>query len=392
MSFKRVIIIIIDACGVGELPDAGEYGDNGASTLPHVSEAMGGLNMPNCQKLGLGNIVPILKINPNFAPTGCFGKMKPKSPGKDSTSGHWEIGGVILKKPFPVYPNGFPTELVKKFEKLTGIKTIGNMPASGTEIIKKLGEKHLQTKSVILYTSADSVWQIAAHEEIYPLEKQYEYCQIARDMLTGEHAVGRVIARPFIGKPWNFTRTKGRKDFSLIPQSDTIMDLMQKKGLSTLAIGKIWDLFAERGFDDHIKTADNDEGLSVITNTVEQNKQHKLLFANLVDFDMLWGHRRDVKGFAGALESFDFKLGEILTKLHSDDLLIITADHGCDPTYIKHTDHTREYVPLLTFSKSGQTGINLGIRDSFSDVACTIAENFGIKHNFRGKSFLKEIV
>ena len=232
---------------------------------------------------------------------------------------------------------------------------------------------------------------MAAHEEIYPLKKQYEYCQIARDMLTGEHAVGRVIALPFIGKPGNFIRTKGRKDFSLTPHSDTIMDLMNKKKFSSLAIGKIWDLFAERGFDDHIKTADNDEGLSVIINAVEQNKQHKLLFANLVDFDMLWGHRRDVKGFADALEAFDFKLGEILAKLHSDDLLIITADHGCDPTYIKHTDHTREYVPLLTFSKEGQADINLGIRETFSDVACTIAEIFGIGHNFKGTSFLNEI-
>jgi len=391
MPFNRVIIIIIDACGVGELPDAGEYGDNGASTIPHVAEVRGGLNMPICQRLGLGNIVPILKINPNFTPTGCFGRMKPKSPGKDSTSGHWEIGGVILDKPFPTYPNGFPFELVKKFEELSGITTIGNIPASGTEIIRELGEEHLKSKSIILYTSADSVWQMAAHEEIYPLKKQYEYCQIARDMLTGEHAVGRVIARPFIGKPGNFIRTKGRKDFSLTPHSDTIMDLMNKKGFSSLAIGKIWDLFAERGFDDHIKTADNDEGLSVIINAVEQNKQHKLLFSNLVDFDMLWGHRRDVKGFADALEAFDFKLGEILAKLHSDDLLIITADHGCDPTYIKHTDHTREYVPLLTFSKEGQADINLGIRETFSDVACTIAEIFGIGHNFKGTSFLNEI-
>lgn len=392
MSFNRVIIIIIDACGIGELPDAGEYGDTGASTLPHVAEAMGGLNMPNCQKLGLGSIAPIINVDPITNPEGCYGKMTPISPGKDSVSGHWEIGGVILDKAFPIYPNGFPNELVRKFEKLTGLKTIGNIPASGTEIIKELGSRHLQTRSLILYTSADSVWQIAAHEDIYPLEKQYEYCQIARDMLIGEHAVGRVIARPFIGETGNFIRTKGRKDFSLKPFSDTIMDLMHKKGFTTLAIGKIWDLFAQCGFDDFIKTTDNDDGLTKIINAIKQNKQHKLLFSNLVDFDMLYGHRRNVKGFANALESFDTKLGEILQTLNDDDLLIITADHGCDPTYTKHTDHTREYVPLMTYSKMGKFSVNLGVRDTFSDVACTIADIFGIEHSFKGKSFLKDIL
>jgi len=235
MLIKRVIVIIIDACGVGELPDAGEYGDAGASTLPHVAEALGGLKMPNCQRLGLGGIAPIINIEPVNDPIGCYGKMKPMSPGKDSTSGHWEIGGVILDQAFPTYPNGFPQDLVNKFEKLTGLKIIGNITASGTEIIKELGEEHLNSKSIILYTSADSVWQMAAHEDIYPLEKQYELCQIARDMLIGEHAVGRVIARPFIGKPGNFTRTKGRRDFSLTPHSPTFMDLMQQHNLRTLA-------------------------------------------------------------------------------------------------------------------------------------------------------------
>jgi len=392
MLIKRVIVIIIDACGVGELPDAGEYGDAGASTLPHVAEALGGLKMPNCQRLGLGGIAPIINIEPVNDPIGCYGKMKPMSPGKDSTSGHWEIGGVILDQAFPTYPNGFPQDLVNKFEKLTGLKIIGNITASGTEIIKELGEEHLNSKSIILYTSADSVWQMAAHEDIYPLEKQYELCQIARDMLIGEHAVGRVIARPFIGKPGNFTRTKGRRDFSLTPHSPTFMDLMQQHNLRTLAIGKIWDLFAQKGFDNHIKTVDNSDGITQIINTIEQDKNHKVVFGNLVDFDMLWGHRRDVKGFADALETFDSKLEEILEKLRSDDLLIITADHGCDPTYIKHTDHTREYVPLLTYSKSGKSSVDLGIRETFSDVACTIAEIFDLEHSFKGKSFLKDIL
>lgn len=390
MYFKRVILIIIDACGVGELPDAAQYGDSGAATIPDVARAAGGLSMPNCQKLGLGNIANIKGVPPHKSAEGCYGKMAEKSPGKDSTTGHWEIGGVILDKPFPLFPNGFPPELVSEFERRARVKTMGNKTASGTEIIKELGQRHLETKEIILYTSADSVWQMAAHEDLYPLERQYELCQIARDMLTGEYAVARVIARPFIGRPGNFTRTTGRRDFSLEPPEDTILDLLVKNGFKTLAIGKIWDLFAGRGLTNKIKTANNDEVMSAIIDFVRNHKSHHMAFANLVDFDMLWGHRNDEVNFAKGLEAFDRQLSDLLPLLREDDLLIITADHGCDPTYKKHTDHTREYVPLLVYGKRTKQNVNLGVRETFADVACTLGEIFKIDHKFPGRSFLGE--
>jgi len=318
--------------------------------------------------------------------------MMEKSPGKDSTTGHWEIGGVILPRPFPVFPDGFPPALVREFERRANVKTIGNKTASGTEIIKELGQRHLKTKEIILYTSADSVWQMAAHEDPYPLERQYELCRIARDMLTGEYAVARVIARPFVGPPANFTRTAGRRDFSLKPPQDTILDLMVNKGLKTVAIGKIWDLFAGRGISNKVKTVNNDEVMSAIIDFAKNDKSHDMAFANLVDFDMLWGHRNDEVGFAEGLEAFDRQLGNLLPSLTDKDLLIITADHGCDPTYKKHTDHTREYVPLLVYGKKAKGGIDLGTRETFADVACTVGEIYGIQHSFPGKSFCREIV
>lgn len=392
MPFKRVILIIIDACGVGELPDAAQYGDSGAATIPNVARAAGGLSMPNCRRLGLGNIVGITGVPPNKSPLGCWGKMAEKSPGKDSTTGHWEIGGIILSRPFPVFPGGFPPELVRKFERRANVKTIGNKTASGTEIIKELGQHHLDTGEIILYTSADSVWQMAAHEDVYPLKRQYELCEIARQVLTGEYAVARVIARPFIGPPGSFIRTAGRRDFSLEPPEDTILDLLVRKGLRPLAIGKIWDLFAGRGISSKVKAANNDEVMAAITDFVNNDKSHHMAFANLVDFDMLWGHRNDEAGFAEGLEAFDRQLGELLPLLREDDLLIITADHGCDPTYKKHTDHTREYVPLLVYSKKAKQGVNLGVRETFADVACTLGEIYGIERRFPGKSFYGEIV
>lgn len=391
MPFNRIILLVIDACGVGELPDAADYGDSGAATLPNVAKAVSGLRMPVCDCLGLGNVADIQGVSPNPSPIGCFGRMTEQSPGKDSTTGHWELGGVILSNPFPLFPNGFPQELVTEFERHSNVKTMGNKAASGTEIIKELGERHLETREIILYTSADSVWQMAAHEEIYPLARLYELCQIARDMLTGKYAVARVIARPFVGTPGNFTRTAGRRDFSLEPPQDTILDVLVKNGFKTLAIGKIYDLFAGRGITTKVKAVNNDEVMRVVINFAQKDKSHDMAFANLVDFDMLWGHRRDARSFAGGLEEFDRRLGELLPVLREDDLLIITADHGCDPTYDKHTDHTREYVPLLVYGKRAKQGVNLGTRKTFADVGCTLAEVFDIQSPSSGSSFLNQV-
>jgi phosphopentomutase len=389
--FQRVVLIILDACGVGELPDAARYGDIGAATIPNIARELDGLNMPHCQKMGLGNIVPIKGIPAIEKPSACWGKMAEKSPGKDSTSGHWEIAGAILQKPFPVYPNGFPADLVAEIERRAGIKTIGNIPASGTEIIEKLGERHLKTGAIILYTSADSVFQLAAHEDIIPLEKLYEICQIARDVLKDEHAVGRVIARPFIGRPGSFSRTAGRRDFSLEPPTDTILDLLKANMIPTVAIGKIWDLFAHRGFSRHVKTINNRDVMDKIVAETMITKSG-LIFANLVDFDMLWGHRNDVESFAEGLEEFDARLPEIIRLLDGEDLLIIAADHGCDPTLKSSTDHTREYVPLLVYNRRFKNGLDLGVRNSFSDIGRTIADIFNVGHNIPGESFLKTII
>jgi len=391
MKFGRIILIVIDACGVGELPDADKYGDKGASTIPNVARAVGGLKMPNCQRLGLGQIVPIEGVKPTIPTNGCFGKMTERAAGKDSTSGHWEMAGVILEKPFPTFPDGFPKELVEKFEQAAGIKTIGNIAASGTEIIKELGGQHLQTGSIILYTSADSVFQLAAHEALIPPERLYEICRVARNLLSGEYGVGRVIARPFVGKAGSFERTANRKDFSLKPPSDTILDLLTKSGRKVLAIGKIYDLFCGCGINNRIKTANNAEVMQAVSNAVQNDRTHQLIFANCVDFDEKWGHRNDEKNFAKALEEFDVDLGNLLPHLKDDDLLIITADHGCDPTIKTSTDHTREYVPLLVYGKNAQKGVNLGKRKTFSDVACTIADNFKLMSRFQGDSFLKAI-
>jgi phosphopentomutase len=385
-------LIVIDACGVGALPDADKYGDRGAATIPNVANAVGGLNMPNCQRLGLGHIVPILGVKPTIPVMGNFGKMAERSAGKDSISGHWEMAGVTLERGFPLFPNGFPKSLVDKFEIAANVKVIGNKAASGTEIIKELGEKHLQTNALILYTSADSVFQLAAHEILYPPEKLYEICKIAREMLTGDYAVGRVIARPFTGKVGQFVRTANRRDFPLMPADDTLLDLMTKSGRKVLAIGKIYDLFFGRGINERVKRASNDEVMQAVINAVEYDEVHQLIFANCVDFDEKWGHRNDEKNFAEALQSFDVKLGTVLTKIRDDDLLIITADHGCDPTIKTSTDHTREFVPLLVFSKSAARGVKLGDRKSFADVACTIADNFKLLFKFQGESFLSALV
>jgi phosphopentomutase len=385
----RVILIILDACGIGELPDARFYQDEGSNTIVNTARAVGGLKLPHLEKFGLGNIDSIQGVKPDHSALANFGKMAELSAGKDSTSGHWEIMGLVLKKPLPVYPHGFPPEVIGKFEKAIGRKTLGNKPASGTEIIKELGKEHMQSGEPIVYTSADSVFQIAAHEEIIPVDKLYKMCATARDILVGEHAVARVIARPFVGKPGSFTRTERRKDFSLPPPSSTVLDLLKKNDVPVIGIGKIEDLFAGRGLTHTIHTKNNTDGMDKL---VEALKIHKtgLVFINLVDFDMLWGHRNDPEAFASGLEEFDRRLPEFTQLMQKEDVLMITADHGCDPT-TPSTDHSREYVPLLVYGGSIGYNRNLGTRESFCDVGATIAEIFGIKDTGCGKSFLKEI-
>ena len=388
-EIKRVVLIVLDSCGVGELPDAFKYGDQGSNTLSNTAKAVGGLHLPNLQRLGLGNVASISGVEPQDKPLASYGKMAEVSPGKDSTSGHWEMTGVILKTPFPVYPNGFPDELIKGFEKAIGTEVLGNKPASGTEIIKELGEEHLRTSKPIVYTSADSVFQIAAHEEKIPVPRLYEICQIARELLTGENAVARVIARPFVGKPGSFIRTDRRKDFSLPPPEKTVLEVLQNEGIQIIGIGKINDLFAGRGITLSIHTIDNLDAMEKLIQTIKEEREG-LIFINLVDFDMVWGHRNDIQGFAKGLEDFDRRLEEVLDLLQTYDVLIITADHGCDPT-TPSTDHSREYVPLLVFGEKLKKGVSLGTRRSFSDVSATLADIFEVQGAGKGESFWREI-
>ncbi len=387
---RRVFVIILDGLGVGELPDAADYGDAGSDTLANIAEAVGGVNLPNLESLGLGCIHSVKDLECPETPTGSFGKMAEQSPGKDSTTGHWELGGLILRKPFPTYPNGFPNEVILAFKRRTGLEILGNYPASGTEIIKLLGSEHVRTGRPIIYTSADSVFQIAAHEETIPVNKLYQLCKISREILQGKHAVARVIARPFIGsEAEGFQRTKNRKDFSLSPPGPTILNLLQDAGIRTVAIGKINDLYAHSGIGICISTKDNREGMTALANAIEAYDSG-LVMANLVDFDMLWGHRNDPAGFYHGLQSFDQWLGDFIPGLFKDDLLFITADHGNDPT-TPSTDHSREYVPILIYGHQIKRGINLGIRKSFADLHATIAEYLGVRPNPAGKSFLEMI-
>jgi len=388
-SIKKVTLIVLDSVGVGELPDAGAYGDAGSNTLANTAKAVGGLHMPNAAELGLGNIAEIEGIPPASNPAAAYGKMAEKSAGKDTTTGHWELAGLILQHPFPVYPQGFPKEIIKEFEKRTGKKVLGNTVASGTEIIKELGKEHMRTGNPIVYTSADSVFQVAVHEEVIPVEELYEMCRQAREILTGEHGVGRVIARPFTGKPGNFKRTARRKDFSLSPPQETILDLLEKKGIPVTAVGKIKDIFAGRGIAEAIHTQDNTDGVDKTLQCMRDGREG-LIFTNLVDFDMLYGHRNNPEGYAAALEEFDRRLPEIKGALAGDGILIITADHGCDPT-TESTDHTREYVPLLVYGRRVRAGVNLGARRTFADVAATIGDIFGINAP-NGESFAPAIL
>src|SRR4030066_42336 len=387
---KRVVLLVLDSCGIGELPDAAEYGDEGSNTIVNIAKAVGGLKLPHLEKLGLGKIDKILGVSNDYPTIGNYGKMAELSVGKDSTAGHWEMMGLVLKKPLPVYPKGFPQNLLGDFEQQIGSKTLGNYAASGTEIIEKLGPKHMETGYPIVYTSADSVFQTAAHEEIIPVERLYEICKIARKLLTGEHSVGRVIARPFIGKPGSFKRTANRKDFSLEPLKETILDQLKAKNFKVVGIGKIEDLFGGRGITDSCHTVDNQDGVKKTLQALKRN-DYGLYFATLVDFDTLWGHRNDPIVFASGLQQFDSLLPEISEHLKEDDLLIMTADHGCDPT-TPSTDHSREYVPLLVYGKKLKSNMDLGIRKTFADIGATIAEIFGLKGTGIGESFLKQIL
>lgn len=386
---RRVILVVLDGVGIGELPDAKNYGDEGSNTLVNTAEAVGGLNLPNLGRMGLSNIEPIKGVHQEEKPIAFFGKMAESSPGKDTTTGHWEITGLILNKPFPVYPNGFPQEIIKTLEKAIGRKIIGNKPASGTEIIKELGEYHIRTGYPIVYTSADSVFQIAAHEEIIPLEELYEMCKIAREILQGEHAVARVIARPFAGEPGNFYRTPRRRDFSLTPFKSTLLDYLKENGYDVIGVGKIEDIFAGRGLTLSFHQENNREGIENIFRAWKELREG-IIFVNLVDFDMLYGHRNDPKGMAKALEEFDTFLPDIQSLLSDYDLLVITADHGCDPT-TSSTDHSREYVPLLIFSPNFRKTASLNIRKSFSDLGKTLADYFGIENDLYGESFFSKI-
>ncbi len=381
--------MVLDSAGIGEMPDAAEWGDAGSDTLGNVIDSRP-IQLPNLQKLGLANIRPFKNLEAVENPIGGYGKCTLKSNGKDTTTGHWEMAGIILEKAFPTYPNGFPDKVISEFIKRANVPGIlANIPASGTDIIGKLGEEHVKTGKPIVYTSADSVFQIAAHEEVIPIERQYEICKIARELLDGKHKVGRVIARPFIGESAsNFTRTENRHDYAVPPPNKNLLPMLAEKGLDVVAIGKIASIYVSLGVTQDLTAKNNDQSIDQTINALNDDTTG-LIFSNLVDFDMLYGHRRNVEGYANALEHFDNRLPEIFNAMHDDDLLIITADHGNDPTY-KGTDHTREYCVLLTYTKSNETGVNLGTRQSLSDIGQTIAENFGIEIA-DGVSFLDEL-
>jgi len=387
--FERIIWIVLDSVGIGALPDAADYDDVGRNTLGHIAKSRP-LALPNLVSLGLANIGPLDHLAPPARPEGCYGKGATHSPGKDTTTGHWEMAGIWLPQAFPVYKQGFPRELIEEFERAIGRKTIGNKPASGTEIIRELGEEHVRTGFPIVYTSGDSVFQIAAHENVIPVAELYRMCEIARKMLDGPNKVGRVIARPFTGAPGNFRRTERRHDYAVEPPRPMLLDVLVDKKIPIFGIGKIHDIYNGRGVDRYVTTKSNADGMQKLHATLAEQKTG-LIFANLVDFDMLFGHRKDVEGFAKSLEEFDLLLAPLLKAMAARDLLIITADHGCDPDPAwPTTDHSREYVPIVTYSTAGKRAVNLGIRDTLADMGQTIAKNFGGAIP-RGKSFLPQI-
>ena len=388
-NFGRVIWIVLDSVGIGELPDAADYGDVGRTTLGHIAESRP-LALPNLVRLGLANIAPLAHLAAAASPIGAYGKGVTHSPGKDTTTGHWEMAGVWLDQAFPTYPHGFPSEVIAEFEKQIGRGTLGNKPASGTEIIKELGEEHVQTGKPIVYTSGDSVFQIAAHEDVIPIAELYGMCEIARKLLDGPNRVGRVIARPFAGATAHFVRTTRRHDYAVDPPKPMLLDVLAERGVPVFGIGKIHDIYNGRGVEKYVTTTGNADGMAKLTASLNERKSG-LIFCNLVDFDMLYGHRKDVEGFAQSLEEFDRLLEPFLALLGASDLLIITADHGCDPdSRWPTTDHSREYVPILVYSPGSGAAVNLGVRETLADMGQTVAETFGgkIAH---GKSFLSEI-
>jgi phosphopentomutase len=388
--FARIIWIVLDSVGIGELPDAADYGDVGRDTLGHIARSRP-LQLPNLVRLGLANIKRLDHLTPPRHPAGSYGKGATRSPGKDTTTGHWEMAGIWLDQAFPVYPHGFPQPLIDEFERQIGRRTLANKPASGTEILKELGAEHLRNGYPIVYTSGDSVFQIATHEEVIPVDELHRMCEIARKLLDGPHRVGRVIARPFTGTPGNFRRTERRHDYAVEPPKPMLLDVLAENKIPVFGVGKIHDIYNARGVDDYITTRNNTDGMAKLTEALAKRSKG-LIFANLVDFDMLYGHRKDVEGFARSLEEFDQLLGPFLEAMRPDDLLLITADHGCDPDPVNPTtDHSREYVPILAYSPSNaQNGANLGTRETLADMGQTVAENFYAKIP-RGSSFLNLI-
>jgi phosphopentomutase len=387
MPFERVIWIVLDSVGIGEMPDAEAYGDRGSDTLGNIARRRR-LRLPNLCRLGLANIKTLDGLEPSAEPQAAFGRCALASPGKDTTTGHWEMAGIHLDKPFPLFPRGFPPAIIDEFERRTGRSVLGNKAASGTEIIEELGEKHMRTGSPIVYTSADSVFQIAAHEEVITLFELYKMCETARELLRGRYEVGRVIARPFLGSPGAFTRTSNRHDYAVPPPRGMLLDQLAARDVEIFSVGKIFDVFLGRGIRDHEKVTSNADGMAK-TLAAMDSIERGLIFINLVDFDTLYGHRNDVEGYARALEEVDAWLPSFEAKFAHNDLAILTADHGCDPT-TPSTDHSREYVPLLAYGPNARQGVNLGLRETLSDIGQTVAANFGTSIP-KGKSFVTEI-
>ena len=388
-DIRRIALVVLDSVGVGALPDAAAFGDEGSDTVGNIARALGGLHLPHFQRLGLGNIHPILGVPPAPAPLASYGRMAELSAAKDTTIGHWEMTGIVSPVPFPTYPDGFPPQIMAEYEHRIGRRTLGNYPASGTVIIEELGAEHMATGYPIVYTSADSVFQVATHEEIIPVDELYRMCQIARDMLTGDHKVGRVIARPFVGSPGSFHRTERRRDYATSPPEATLLDHVIAAGLDVWAVGKIEDIFARQGISHAVHTHDNMDGVNQ-TLAALQEAGAGLIFANLVDFDMRYGHRNNTPGYAAALQAVDNRVPELLQALQPDDLLIFTADHGCDPT-TPSTDHSREYVPLLVTGAQVLSGVDLGTRSTFADLGATIAEYLDVEPLQAGQSFARQL-